>query len=451
MKAVGTWVACVPLLLVPGVALGQENNLSLGATGGFAMFNLPDMPTGVYSTGAGTFDTNVDGFGAGATFGLSGSIGLDDIGDLDAAIGLSAFASIGHITSTAVDTFTGPGVVVIPGYTTPGTSSIVLTTSSGVGNSAGRSQVGDTNPQGGVVAIDVNQPVNGAGTVNVYGVTIAPGGNSFGYGAVVTQQGATDASAAYGAVAATDGGIFIGAGDLSGLTITTSVGQDVLYTGADVTLALSRPADDGLLLSGYAGPSYRLLAQRNTSTISVNIPEALPSTTVFPTYSMQRVEDLVSHYLGGVAGLSATTVVGENMLFTLGGEAGVFYTMDSLYGTESYSVEGGATTPVPLTTVTNANTASGSANGVAWSAKADGTLTMALSPTRQLSFSGSLEYLSRVATVTRSNNTTLAANTYVPGSDDGTLTYNAASSNMPILSFGDMWSFTGAVSFTGQF
>jgi hypothetical protein len=453
MKIRGNLVACFALLALPGTALAQDNNLSVGVTGGATVFDLPNIPTGVYSSGAGTFQTSVDGFGVGATLGVSGSVALGSVGDLDTFLGLSAFATFGQGSSSAVDTFTGPGVVIIPGYTTPDNATIELNTSSSGLDSSGRSEISHTNPQGGGELIDVNVPTTPGGVQNVYGVTVASGDNSFGYSAVATQNGVVDAAAAYGAVGATDGGIFIGAGDLTGLTVTTDVYRNVIYTGADITFALSGNASDNLVVQGFLGPSYRFLDQRATTGIAVNIPEAPGDLggTVFPTYGMTRVEDLTSHYMGGIAGLSASSPIGDNMVFTAGGELGLYHTTDSLHGTESYYVEGGEPTTAPRTTVTNATAATGSANGVAWAAGFDGSLTMALAPNRQLTFGAGVDYLSRVATVTRSNNVVLSTNTYVPGSDDGAAIYNTPSSNLPILSFGDMWSFTGTVSFTGQF
>ena len=442
------------LLLATSLAstatLAQEaSTRSYGLTFGPSFFSLPDMDTGVVSTAPGNFPSSVGGRGVGANFGLSGGIGIGSFGGFDAAIGLSGFATVGLSSSSVVNTFTGPGVVTIAGYTTPGNANIALATNSVPGNSSASAVITHTNPQGGGELINVNNPVNAGGVVNDYGASIAAGSNSFALGGVVTQQGAVNSAAAYAAVAASDGGIFFAAGDLTGLAVTTSVARSVIYTGADLSVAMSTNTGD-MAIQGYAGPSYRLLSQSSKTTISVDIPEASPSATTFPTYSMIRDEQLTSNYFGGIVGLNLSKPISDAMIFSLGVEGGVYYVHDSLEGHESYTIAGGALSSVPLTTVRNANGISMASDGLAWSAKVSPSITVALASNRQLTFSGAVDYLSRVPTVTRDGSVATATNTYA-GTDDGTLNYNAPSQTAHSLSFGPMWSFTPTVSFTGQF
>lgn len=435
-------------VLTTSASAQETPGRALGLTLGPNFFVLPDIDTGVVARGQGNFSPRVAGGGIGATLGLSGGLSIGKIGAFDAGIGLSGFGTFGASGNTVVDRFSGPGVVVIGGYTTPGNATIGLTTNSAPGNSAASANVNHTNPQGGGEVIAVNNPVNAGGTVNNYGATIAAGSNSFGLAGVVTQQGAANTAAAYGAVAATDGGLFVGAGDLTGLTVTTGVNRSTIYTGADLTIALANVSGP-VSVTGYAGPSYRFLNQSVQTTTTVDIPEASPSATVFPLYSMRRDETLRSNYFGGVVGLSISKPVSDTVVVSLGVEGGAYYVRESYQGRESYSISGGAVAPVPLTTVYNANGVNLESDGIAWSAKISPAVTVALAPNRQLTFGGSLDYLSRVATVSRDGSVGMTSS--YAGTDDGTLTYNAPSQTVNTLSYGPMWSFAPTVSLTGQF
>jgi hypothetical protein len=449
----GIYAALASALMMTSAVTAQEaaSGKSYGLTLGPTLFVLPDIQSGVVTSGAGSFSPSAGGVGLGLNLGFSAGFGIGKVGDLDAVLGISGFASVGNSNTTVVDSFSGPGVVAIGGYTTPATANIALSTNSAPGNSAGKSVVTGINPQGGVGVSLVNLPTNPAGTQNAFDVNVTPGQNSFMLSAVATQQGAANTSAAYGAVAATDGGVFIGVGDLTGLTVTTNVARGVVYTGSDVTVALAGRNGD-VSIQGYVGPSYRYLSQSITTTTSVDIPEVLPSATTFPTYRMTRGEQLTSHYVGGVLGLNLSKPISDTMTFSLGAEGGLYYTHDSLKGTESYSVEGGGPVPsvVPLRTVTNATGIDLHDNGLAWSARVSPSLTVALAPNRQLTFGAAVDYLSRVATVSRNGAVAVATSTYA-GTDDGLLVYNAPSNTVNQLSFAPMWSLTPTISLTGQF
>jgi hypothetical protein len=127
----------------------------------------------------------------------------------------------------------------------------------------------------------------------------------------------------------------------------------------------------------------------------------------------------------------------------------VYYTQDSFKGREHYTIEGGSPS-VTSTTVNNVNGIDMQDHGIAWSARIAPSVTVALASNRQLTFGGAVDYLSRVASVTRDGSVAVATNTYA-GTDDGSLSYNAASQTVNKLAFAPMWSFTPTVSFTGQF
>lgn len=368
------------------------------------------------------------------------------MGGFDVGVGLSGFGTFASSGTRLRGSFTGPGTISIGGYTTPSNANVTLTTSAAPGTSSANSAITHTNPQGGGEVLTVNT-VNVGSATNDFGSNIASGDNSFVLGATATNQGAVNSAAAYGAVAASDGGIFLGAGDLTGLTVTTDVSREFVFGGLDATVASSTNVN-AMAVQAYAGPSYKFVGQSANTKISVDIPEVAPSAATFPTYSMDRTEALFASYFGGVVGGSLSTPIAENLIFSLGLEGGAYYVRETMRGDESYSIGGGAVTPVPLTTVTNANGIELSNDGVAWSARVSPSITMAMSPRRQLSIGASVDYLSRVATMSRSAAET-ATNTYA-GTSDGTLAYNAPSQTNG-LTFAPMWSITPTISFTGQF
>jgi hypothetical protein len=444
--SVKLYAALLSASLASTAVFAQEDPVrAFGTTLGATFFTMPQIDKGIVFGAPGATSSLVGGGGVGATFGLSGGLSVGKFGAYDAAVGLSGFTTIGRSNSTVVDTFTGPGVITIGGYTTSANANVALISNSVPGNSTASAVITHTNPQGGVNNVNLNV----AGNVNSYGASVAAGGKSFALGGVVTQQGAVNSAAAYAAVAASDGGVFFAAGDLTGLAVTTNVRRSMIYTGADLSVAMSTNTGE-MAIQGYAGPSYRLLDQSSKTTISVDIPEAGTTATTFPTYSMGRDEQLTSNYFGGVVGLNLSKPIADNMTFSLGVEGGVYYVHDSMEGRESYSIGEGGPTAVPLTTVTNANGINMKSDGVAWSAKISPSVTVALASNRQLTFGGAVDYLSRVASVTRDGSVASATNTYA-GTDDGTLNYNAASQTAHSLSFAPMWSFTPTVSYTGQF
>jgi hypothetical protein len=349
---------------------------------------------------------------------------------------------IGTANATALDRFSGSGVVAIGGYATPGGANLALVTASAPGNSTASASITHNTPSGGTETTNVIAAIsNGAADASA---TTSSGDDSFSFGAVGVAQDAAQAAAAFGAIAASAGGVFLGAGDLTGLQISTEIKRNIVFTGADLTYALAG-SNAELSFQGYAGPSYRLLSQDLETTTTVDIAETNSSAVNLPQFAMIRDEDLVSHYFGGVAGLNVSRALSDRVSFALGLEGGLYYTMDSLESQESYTI-GGA---VPLRVASNKGLRL-DAEGIAWSARLAPSLTIALAPNRQLTLGGTLDYLSRAATVTRGSAAAIASNSYA-GGDDGAMNYNGEMSTSHALAFGPMWSFGPTVSLTGQF
>ena len=459
MKTFWQYLIIAPLVFVPIYAHAADANPQSG-TGGLAVaftagaldFALPARQTGVFSSGSGSFNPGNDAGIIGGQFGISANRDLGNIEGRNWALGVNAFLDVGHGSSAVTDTFSGPATVVIPGYTTPANTSISLTTNGASINTPATAAINHTAP--GTEVITAAVATNAAGGIDSWAVTTqAP--DSFGLAAVTSRHGAVNAAGAYGAVAATDGGIFIGSGDLGGLSITTQITTDVIYSGLDATISASGKPDNGKVLQLYGGPSYRYLNEHTKSDTSVDIPEVAPGdpANYFPLFSMDRDENLTSHYLGGVVGMNAVQPLPNGMLLALNGEAGLYYTLSSLAGSESYSVGGGLNTPVPATTIQNANGINQSATGLAYAARVGSSISMPVGQAMQLTLGGNVEYLSRVASPGRSGASSASSSAAPFGitSDNGTTTYTGQSSDNTLIAFGAMWAFGATASLTGHF
>lgn len=413
-----------------------------GTVGGVVM-DLPDG--GGLFQGEGANDPN--DLLLGGTIGLSGTAGVGEVlGGLQGFIGFNTFATYAYGDYKKTSSFTGTGVVVMQGGAGPNLGSITITTSSDAGSGHADLTALNTSPQNGNIAVNAaafsNTPPDA-----VDGPFVSPNGQSFIWGGVQTSvDGAGGSATAYAAIADTNGGVFVAAGNLDGLTLTQSYTTEAFYAGGDLTFGIA--GQNGTTsLQGYVGPSYRYLAQRNTmnANLSVDVPEYEPLAD-FPTFTMSSSEDLAAHYMGGVAGLQATIPVSDTSAITLGVEGGAYYTMASLDSSGTYTVFGGdldtsgAIDDYDLQTVV-ADGETYEADTIAFAARGTVAYTMAIAPQAQLTFSGSVDYLSAVAKP--------AVNASI--SDDNTdVTYNSGGTNDRIA-WGQMVNFSGSVSLTGQF
>jgi hypothetical protein len=263
---------------------------------------------------------------------------------------------------------------------------------------------------------------------------------------------------AAGAVASSDGGIFVATGDLAGMEVTTDTSRNIFYTGADLTLGLGRADNGGTLYSVYAGPSYRGLYQNIVTDLTVDMAEVDDGGAVtLPNFTISSDENLNSQYLGGVLGGTAAFSVGDGMILSLGVEGGVYGVSAKWNGKDTYSSAGGlfndpndddagsvAQTPISVTAgqlseddITN--------DTIAFAARGNASLTWAISHNQAFSLGGNVEYLSQVATVTHDR--------VLEPAYDPTTSWSAgdAPTGAPTFSWGSMVNFGITASLTGTF
>jgi len=452
----GAALAALGTAMLGSTALAEDLNLSLGATAGVWVSNLPDY--NAYYTDDGP--VGLDDPTIGVQLGLSGSVALGNYDDWALSLGLSGFAGYGQRSLSQTQTFDGPGYVVIPGPTTP-SGDINLDA-----NWDGVSSDNDVNVDDGTLQVNtVATAVNAAGAMNAAGVTSDPG-VAFVYGAYNSQQDnapAANGAASYGAMANAGGGIFIGIGDLTGLEITTSIVQETLSAGGDLTIAASRGLDETSAIQAYAGPSYRMLGQRGSTDITVDIPELEDdgSDFVFPTYAMSTEEELLTHYAGAVAGVSYSHLISEGIVLNVGAELGAYYAATSYSGSASYAVFGGEAEdgfgnpigPVDPNTVVG-DTLDIDENGIAWAARGSASISVAIADNMQVVVTGTAEYLSRVAGISHDDAmaaVTVSGPTIVGSDGTSSADYSSAGGTGANLSYNGAWNFGGSVSLVGQF
>lgn len=415
---------------------------ALAPSAGIVVMGLPDIETGVLTGGTGTFDPDVGGLGIGLDTGFNMATRIGKVDGNDIVVGLTLTGTFASHNASAKDIFTGPGVVMVNSYSAP-TATINLTTSSNGAASTSTVNVSGTDA-GGTANINLNQ-TSATASSNISSQDFSPTGSGSGaaFTAMVTQG--LNSAAAYGGVATSTGATFIGVGDLNGLTVTTGVSESIFQTGADITFGLGG-GENGTYLQGYVGPSIRYMGRNLDNSVTVDIPEPAGHATI-PNFSVNRYEDLNTTYYGGLVGLSMTQVVDPSLSFTLSAEGGVYGYAATYTGSEKFNIPNGAGGLFSIDATTKQNE---QANGIAWFARAQAATTLTVSQNTALTFAGSLGYLSRVPTITRSNNPAFS-NTQT--GDDATLTYNstAGSGDNAGIGFGSMWNFGVSASLTTSF
>jgi hypothetical protein len=421
---------------------------TLSATGGVIAFGLPAQGTGVQFNGNGSFDPTANTNAVGLQGGLSGAFQLSTSANYSLSLGVSVFGAMAGGSSTTTSNFSGQGTVVIPGYTTP-VGVVSLTTGAGSATSAITGSGFDQNS-------GALTPVNLGSRTDALGVSQGPGGFS-----QITVGTTSSTGVATGALATTDGGIFVATGDLSGLKVNTKQTQSIIWGGADINLAATSDLDNGASVQAYVGPSYRYLGQHNTTAISATPPAVTNGATpasdlTMPTYTDTRVEDLNTNYLGGLGGVNYTTKVSDKVAVTVGGSVGLYSAWANLSGTETFGLSGGAcpTTcaqpsglPIASQTVTNANSVSGSWNGMAFSGGLNGGVTMAMTDKTSVTLGGNIDYLSAVPVVNHGA-TILASG---GGTSGSATTSSGAAGAVPSITTGGMTSYGLTLSFNGHF
>jgi len=429
-----------------------QGPLAVSGGVGVGVIKLPSGQNGVLTSGNVTTNASTDKFIVGPNGSLSAAVQLGKLGDMDTFFGVNVFGTYGKGSWNDTTIYSGVGTVIIPGVSLPDNGSITLTTTRGASATASSSvQYSPPDGTGPYSAVSsANTPGPGDGVQTGADVQAPVGSNSFGVsGSNTAVASGVGNSLAYGGIADESGSILIIAGNLDGLSISTSITTQVLYGGGDVTLGVSKLQDEGLVLQAYAGPSYRYIGQWSTTSIgadmTVNIPEVTGSTSIHPLWSQDTtiMTSLNSHYFGGVVGGGIQRAVSDKVTIGVGAEASLYYATAYLRGQGSvrtHDGQDGGGIPSPDRTVVQDLTTT-YAGQLAYAVRAQASATYALSETTALTLAGSVDYLSAVARP--------YGGAVVTGTN-GNASWTSGANNGNV-SFGDMLGFTLTASLTGAF
>lgn len=264
-------------------------------------------------------------------------------------------------------------------------------------------------------------------------------------------------SYAFGAIATTEGVIFLGVGELAGTEITTDVKQDLAYAGGDVTLSQrTTPDDSAVAFTVYGGPSFRYMGTETTTDTTIQLNQNYFNTATFqyPTFNMNTVENIDTYYAGAVFGGNVDLDVWDGAKLSLGLGAGVYYASSSYASETEASLNGGfgGGGGTPNTSVVS-NFDLDPEEGFAYTLKGSSAFSADISDNMQINFGLGAEYMSRVAT-SRFVGEDGAVLTSDSGTDvdDADAEYNGANATGgTVLAFGDAWSFKATAGLTGQF
>lgn len=430
-RGIAVLAVMLPGLMGTSAVLAQDAGggvYSAGATVGGQVQSLPTFtPSIVLGSGAGAdIDNSIDPMVYGGILAGSFSAVVGPVADHVGIINLSGFVSVSNGGGSSSTTLDGMGAFALPGMTIPVDSQAMVSTLTATPGALSSTSEVVITP--GTLAVGQSFLATGPGPAGVWGtVSDAPNDAFSLMGGAINP----DYALAFAAIASPAGGGFVAEGDLTGIEITSDSAFGVVSAGGDITFALAGSASSGMGYQVYGGPSVRFMNQSILTGVSIDIPEPDPSDTgfAFATYTQSTDEMLVSHYYGGVAGIGASTQLGNGVTVSVLGEGGVYWSQTEYTGTESYSVSSGlgGNTDAGDLSVDNSATASDSASGMAYSARGQATVTVPVADALQLNFGAGAEFLSSVATVSRVDNSN------------------------PMISFGSSWAFNGTVSVTGQF
>lgn len=428
--------SCLAALSVSSVVFAQDADevladtfAAIGVSIGVGVLDLPDIATGVYSSGSGSFDPTSQEVAFGPQVGLNIGGNIGGVGSLDVFAGLSLVGTLASSSDTVIDTFSGPGVVSIQSFS-PGTATFDLdTTRTGAAASA----------------TTVNGPINvtqAAGTAGSQQLTPAAGVIYYGAQTIIA---GTDA-AAYAGAADVNGFSFLGVGDLDGLKVTTNVSENVLYAGGDIYIGLGGRAEGNTptYFQAYLGPTARHLGRDLTSKIAVDIPE-VPGQPVgqFFDIGLTRTEELNADYLGGFVGLGVTHVDEETgVSVTVAGEGGLYAYRFDYSGRESFTI--GSNVIQSNTVISEQNT------GSAWFARGQVAVNLPMRQGSTLTLGGSAEYLSKVPGIDRSQGPVPVVS-QIGNDHDADSSSVAGANNNSHLSISDMWNFGLTAAWTTPF
>lgn len=150
----------------------------------------------------------------------------------------------------------------------------------------------------------------------------------------LTTNGETGEAAAYGTFFDDTGFVFLGTGDQTATTVTTSVYDKVSYTSHSVFLSVGHNINDRVTLTTKIGHTYRRLGRTSRVSTVVDIDEGFAAAPTLPTVGLTETMSINSSYSGIMLGTTLSGRLAENWKGSLAVEAGL-----ARFKTNAYSAE----------------------------------------------------------------------------------------------------------------
>lgn len=138
-----------------------------------------------------------------------------------------------------------------------------------------------------------------------------------------TTNGGAGTASAYGAVFDDTGFLFLGTGNESETTVTTSIDEEISASSHTVFLSAGFPINDQWTVTPRVGPTFRRFDRKSTSRTIFDVDEGFELATALPNISLTETTSLKTNYYGAIVGADFTRQFREGWIFSLGAEAGL--------------------------------------------------------------------------------------------------------------------------------
>lgn len=203
----------------------------------------------------------------------------------------------------------------------------------------------------------------------------------------LTTNGETNTASAYGGILDESGFSFVGAGDGSSTSVTTTHDERVRVLQQSLFLGNSYTLDNDWRLATKVGPTYRSFDRDSLRRTTINIDEGYASPTAIPTASVDDTWSLSGKYYGAIVGAGLSRKITDDWSFNLGAEIGLARLKAKSTATELINFAGNAVSIPGL---------SNSISGTSHIGRLTGGLTHLTKSGAIISFGGYVDYMSDV-------------------------------------------------------
>lgn len=245
----------------------------------------------------------------------------------------------GRANSLASSTqFQGSNTLVYTSSTSPVGTVDLSTFVDGTGVTSNATvQVFDSTGDVATISSTAFSPVAQGTAVSQFAVSQTDSGGVF---TALTTNGQTGLGSAYGAVFDDSGFLFLGTGPDSETSMKTTIGEKISASNHTLFFSTVAQLNEQWTVSPRVGPTFRDLERSTTSQTTIDLNEGSDLTATLPDILLAEKTALNSEYHGIIFGADFTRKVRENLLFSIGTEAGLAKFSARSNHSNSVSIEG---------------------------------------------------------------------------------------------------------------